>query len=182
MNIKTLGKGLIKKTARWLLNNIEDEPLKKPPLNDAMKVPPNDCCICKASGGVMSKYLPKPAFASHKQGKEMARAIMLNQNFERPLMPITWCCRVCHRPVCFNCTLVVPHSDPVQFYEDTYCSETCRKQDEQHWCKQCHQSMTCEIVPHYAEGLLQQERGDEIWSCYTDGCPNKNMIDRAYHL
>jgi hypothetical protein len=39
--------------------------------------------------------------------------------------PITWKCQVCNRLVCRSCTLTIPGSDPVEYYETTLCSRTC---------------------------------------------------------
>lgn len=38
---------------------------------------------------------------------------------------ITWCCHVCKQNVCRGCTLTVPHSSPLRFYELTLCSSPC---------------------------------------------------------
>lgn len=40
--------------------------------------------------------------------------------------PVTWRCVQCHNLLCRTCTLTIPDSNPVEYYEDTYCSDTCR--------------------------------------------------------
>jgi hypothetical protein len=40
--------------------------------------------------------------------------------------PVTWRCIQCGNLICRTCTLTIPDSSPVEYYEDTYCSDTCR--------------------------------------------------------
>lgn len=128
----------------------------------------NTCIRCGARGGVQSKYLPKPAHAGHKQGKAMAKAIMDTQIWRRggALLPITWRCAHCDEYVCFNCTLVIPDSKPIQFYEDTYCSVQCR--DDHNPCPACKQPRICRLN---AIAGVEDERLDEIWFCANPECP-----------
>ncbi len=40
--------------------------------------------------------------------------------------PVTWRCIECDKLLCRTCTLTIPYSNPVEYYEDTYCSNECR--------------------------------------------------------
>jgi hypothetical protein len=40
--------------------------------------------------------------------------------------PVTWSCVQCGKLICRTCTLTIPHSNPIEYYEDTYCSDVCR--------------------------------------------------------
>lgn len=132
----------------------------------------NQCSRCGTRGAVVSKYLPKPAHAGKKQGKAMARAIVDRGYTEPATMPITWRCCHCDELVCFNCTLVIPDSDPVQFYEDTYCSFECR--DAHNPCKSCGQTLFCKMITIDNDVT---ERKDELWYCVNPNCHSVGLTD-----
>jgi hypothetical protein len=39
--------------------------------------------------------------------------------------PVRWRCQVCKKLVCTRCTLTIPGSKPVEYYEQTLCSLVC---------------------------------------------------------
>lgn len=135
----------------------------------------NKCLRCGARGGVVSKYLPNGVYTTPQQGKELSRAIIENiHKFGMPkqaIMPITWICKVCCRYTCFNCTLVIPGSNPLQFYADTYCSEACRMSDDEHWCESCGKPQTCRTIFNNPN-----EYNSESWRCLTKGCLKRNLL------
>lgn len=71
------------------------------------------CCQCGAVDIVKSRY----ASVVKVQGGECLGPIP---------MPITWTCSVCQKPVCFNCTQTIEGSQPVEFFEQTFCSPGCK--------------------------------------------------------
>lgn len=125
----------------------------------------NKCWICGARGAVISKYLPKPAYAGPAQGKQMAKAIVDRGNSPVASLPITWICCHCKNFVCFNCTLTIPESSPIQFYEDTYCSTNCR--DAHNTCPSCKEPRICRLDK---VGSFEDERAEELWFCANPMC------------
>lgn len=63
------------------------------------------CCRCGARGSVINRHI--------------------GRDRERDVQRITWKCEGCGRFVCFNCTLTVPGSIPLEFRDKTLCSEGC---------------------------------------------------------
>lgn len=122
----------------------------------------NKCSICGTRGAVISKYLPKPVYSSKIQGHQMARAIVERGDSPIASMPITWKCCQCHNFVCFNCTLVIPYSEPPQFYGDTYCSEACK--DTHRPCPDCKKPLVCRVMQ------TPDELADEVWFCANIEC------------